>query len=35
MFEIRVAHPAKNALGRDLMDWLEDQLDHAGEHRRS
>lgn len=31
MYEIRMAHPAKNALGTDLIVWLEGQLDQAGD----
>lgn len=31
MHEIRMAHPAKNALGNDLMEWLERELAAAGE----
>lgn len=30
MYEIRMQHPAKNALGNDLMGWLEDELKKAG-----
>ena len=29
--EIRMDHPAKNALGSELMAWLEGELDRAGE----
>lgn len=29
MFEIRMNHPSKNALGNDLMGWLEARLDEA------
>ena len=31
MFEIRMAHPAKNALSSELLAWLNAQLDEAGE----
>lgn len=31
MYEIRMNHPGLNALGHDLMGWLEDQLDAAGD----
>lgn len=31
MHEIRMAHPAKNALGNDLMGWLEEELARAGD----
>lgn len=31
MYEIRMQHPAKNALGSDLMGWLEDELKKARE----
>ena len=31
MYEIRMAHPAKNALGTDLVAWLEAELDQAGD----
>ena len=31
MYEIRMQHPAKNALGSDLMGWLEDELKKAHE----
>jgi len=31
MFEIRMAHPAKNALSSELLAWLDTQLDEAGE----
>lgn len=30
MHEIRMQHPAKNALGSDLMGWLETELGRAG-----
>lgn len=30
MYEIRMQHPAKNALGNDLMGWLEFELERAG-----
>lgn len=30
MYEIRMKHPAKNALGNDLMGWLEFELERAG-----
>ena len=30
MIEIRMEHPAKNALGRDLIAWLTEQLERAG-----
>jgi enoyl-CoA hydratase/carnithine racemase len=30
MYEIRMNHPAKNALGNDLMGWLEFELERAG-----
>ncbi|MBL8858012.1 MAG: enoyl-CoA hydratase/isomerase family protein [Planctomycetes bacterium] len=30
MYEIRMQHPAKNALGNDLMGWLEMELSRAG-----
>lgn len=30
MYEIRMQHPAKNALGNDLMGWLESELERAG-----
>lgn len=29
MYEIRMQHPAKNALGNDLMGWLEGELENA------
>lgn len=31
MYEIRMAHPAKNALSNDLMGWLEQELAAAGQ----
>lgn len=31
MHEIRMQHAAKNALGTDLMSWLEGELDKAGD----
>lgn len=31
MYEIRMQHPAKNALGNDLMGWLEMELSKAGQ----
>lgn len=30
MYAIRMQHPAKNALGSDLMGWLESELERAG-----
>lgn len=30
MYAIRMQHPAKNALGNDLMGWLQSELDRAG-----
>jgi len=30
MYEIRMQHPAKNALGNDLMGWLEVEMSRAG-----
>lgn len=31
MYTIRMQHPAKNALGNDLMGWLESELRNAGD----
>lgn len=31
MHEIRMQHPGKNALGTDLIGWLDDQLRRAGD----
>lgn len=31
MYEIRMAHPGRNALGTDLMNWLDAELSAAGE----
>lgn len=31
IFEIRMSHPAMNALGSDLLAWLNARLDEAGE----
>lgn len=30
MHEIRMQHPGKNALGTDLIGWLDEELDRAG-----
>lgn len=31
MYEIRMKHPSRNALGSDLMKWLHDEVTTAGE----
>ena len=31
MYEIRMRHPGRNALGSDLIGWLEDELRRAGD----
>ncbi|MEM7308791.1 MAG: enoyl-CoA hydratase/isomerase family protein [Planctomycetota bacterium] len=31
MYEIRMAHPAKNALGTELIRWLENEFEQAGD----
>jgi len=31
MHEIRMQHPGKNALGTDLIGWLDEELDRAGD----